>query len=205
MTLKVPLVLSLMMLLAGLPLCARAQDAPIIQALKASSVSLRGDLINLKSSPNILRAIWQDQFARIYDERQILSKKAGNPPIDTTTVFSAFFESPKGLFVLSATATPEVDCQSFTGLGLSPNLLACPMRVALVSGGKITLIYEDSHFAFSTSVNDQGEFNNEDKANQTAIEFNFADKVIQTKLFFGTHKPEVNAEPSDDTTIKLTY
>jgi hypothetical protein len=85
--------------------------------------------------------------------------------------------------VMAATGTPENDCESYTNVGLLPTLMTCPLRVPLVQDGRVkAIVYEDDSFPFAISVNDKGEFNNEDKENRTNVVFDPSKKIIATQL-----------------------
>jgi hypothetical protein len=175
---------------------ARGEDGRTETAqLRAIQVKLYGEDIYVR--------IWQDAFQKIMDLRKQFSGKTKRPPRVTAEVFTATFTAPEGEVVMAATATPKADCESYTNVGLSPSLIACPLRVALVQGSTFKIIYESDSFPFSIGVTDSGELNNEDKQNYTTIIFDPAKKTLRTELVEGgVHKLQPD---SSDSSIQLTY
>jgi hypothetical protein len=190
------------------------QPTPLqTQVLKAQSVDMTGNSNDLSDETNDIRAIWKDQFDKILSERQSIAAKLGTSLIKMTDVFFTTFQSPAGRIILSATATPTDDCQSFSNIGLSSNLMTCPMRVALISNDKLRTVYSDDKFPFSIGLSQGGAFDNSANDNQTSISFDPVSKMLQSKLFSG---PQSNPKPlvaieeltkanPDNRQIKLSY
>jgi hypothetical protein len=146
-------------------------NIPQIDTLKAVKIALVGNNTDLSDDSNALRAIWRSEFAKTWSVRQELAKRLGRVPLDETNVFVTKFDLPSGKMIVSATSTPSEDCQSFSNLGLSDNLLSCPMKVAIVQSNKLDVVYDGGNFVFSIGLGPGGAFNNSDTEAQTSITF----------------------------------
>ncbi len=125
--------------------------------------------------------------------------------ISTTNVFAANFDVPQGKIIVSATDAPGYDCQSYTNIGLSPSLMTCPMRVALVEPNEIKIIYSSKSFPFSIGVNEEGQFDNENPENRTLMTLDPVNKILRTHLSqSGPHIEGFNPD-ADNTAIRLDY
>jgi hypothetical protein len=185
-----------------------AQDkSTAIQPGQPETAQLSAITVDMNGGPDsyVYDTIWKDVFAQELALREAISKKTGRPAISTTDVFKATFGLPDATIVLSATATPQVDCSSYTNVGLPPSLMTCPMRVALVHGKDVNVIYSSNSFPFAISVNESGSFDPNDSNNKTLVIFDPTSKTIRTQLFQnGSHIEEFKPD-SDDTTITLKY
>lgn len=183
------------------PQFAMAQEKPETARLTAITVDLRGE----SPASKVYRAIWRDAFDQELAVREKLSKVTKRPPIFTADVFAASFTIAKGKIIVSATNTPTISCQSYTNLGLSPSLMTCPMRVALVQTDETKIIYRTDAFAFSIGVSDKGTFDNENPESRTSVTFDPVNKVLQTHLVEAGPHVEGFKSGADDTQIRLEY
>ena len=160
--------------------------------------------VKLYDEESPLAKIWHDVFEKEISMRNAMSKKTGRPAIPTTTVFAASFKDPGGsVIIMAAMATPEKDCTSYTNIGLSPVLMSCPLRVALVKNdADIKVVYSNDSFPFVMEVNEEGEFKDESKANNTQVFFNYANKTLTTKL---VENGIAQKDTRDNTVILLKY
>lgn len=179
---------------------AAAPPVRLSAVLKAVTVDLGGD-----SGSNVYRAIWHDVFDQELAIRQKFSEKTNRPVISTTNVFAANFDVPQGKIVVSATDVPGNGCQSYTNIGLSPSLMTCPMRIALVQSKEIKIIYSSKSFPFSIGVNKEGEFDNENPASRTSVTLDPVKKILRTYLSQAGPHIEGFALNADNTTIRLEY
>ena len=191
------------------------QSANVIQinALIAVKVALVGNDTDLSDDSNALRAIWRSEFAKTWSIRQDLAKRSGRMPLDQTNVFMTRFDLPSGRMIVSATSTPSDDCHSFSNVGLSDNLLSCPVKVAIIQENKFDIVYHDNKFVFSIGLGTGGAFDNSDTASQTSITFAPSQKILQSHLF-SSPAPEMKRSYKidelqtinpDNVEIKLSY
>jgi hypothetical protein len=175
---------------------ARGEDQNI------ESAQIRSIVVKL-SSEDVYARIWQDAFHQMIDLRRRLAERTKRPPILTTEVFTATFDAPEGQIVMAATATPKVDCESYSKVSLSPSLMTCPLRVALVQGKDFRVVYETKSFPFSIGVTESGEINSEDKQNYTTVTFDPVNKTLTTMLIEGGARKREG--DSSETVIHLNY
>jgi hypothetical protein len=184
-----------------------------INALIAVKVALVGNDTDLGDDSNALRAIWRDEFAKTWSVRQDLAKRSGRTPLAQTNVFMTKFEIPSGRMIVSATSTPSDDCSSFSNVGLPDNLLSCPMKVAIIQGNEMDVVYNDNKFVFSIGLGQGGAFDNSDIESQTSITFEPSQKILQSHLF-APPVPEIKRSYKidelqtinpDNVEIKLSY
>ena len=156
---------------------------------KIQTKPLQQTKVNLVEGPDPLklRAAWGDTFKEEVALRRKLSEKTKRPAIFSTDVYTAAFETNGGQLVISATSTPTKDCESQANVGLSHNLVTCPMRVAFISGDNVKIIFAEDDFALADS-GDQGPTVQADSTKTavgTLITFDPSVLTLSTKLFLG--------------------
>ena len=180
-----------------------ADEKPQVKYLQQQTI----DLVK-GPDPLKLRDTWDIPFKEEVALRQKLSEVTKRPPLFSAGVYVAEFETRGGRIILSATSTPDQDCRSYSNVGLSKNLISCPMRVALVSGDAVKVIYSEDQFALADngdtgssklSTNDKGSIG-------TLITFDPLAHTISSRLSLGENQILSSDEKnSNDEFIKLNY
>ena len=160
---------------------------PQVNVLTAVKVALVGNDTDLSDDFNALRAIWHNEFVKKWDIRQNLSKRFGRNPLVQTDVFMTKFDLASGRMIVSATSTPGDDCYSFSNVGLSDNLLSCPLKVAIAQGNKFNVVDDRPNLVFSIGLGSGGTFDNSDTKSQTSITFNPSEKTLQSHFIHSCH------------------
>jgi hypothetical protein len=177
-----------------------AQEKPQTAQLSAITVNLKGD----SPDSEMYQSIWQDVFKQELETRIKLSAITNRPPLYTTQLFVAAFNVPQGSIVLSSTDTPEVGCRTYTAVGLSPSLMTCPVRVALLQNKEARVIYSSPAYTFSFSVNADGEFDNDSAEVRTFVTLDPSSKSLYTHAEDASQLLSV-APTANDSTIQLKY
>jgi hypothetical protein len=161
--------------------------------------------LSLGAAPasSALASIWQDRLRTEQAKLAALPNGAASAPAPTAPVFVATFKDGDRTIIVSALfTTPE--CQNFSGAA-SPNLNACPMRVAVLRNDQVKVVASQEGFPFVAAMKngsdtELAEYDNQSPRDKTMVTFNPVTREISTALTLSGVLDTENSAP-----IRLAY
>jgi hypothetical protein len=141
---------------------------------------------NADAANNPLASIWKDRLGEL--RRRLVNK--------SPAFFSASFDDGDARIVISVSVNDPA-CENLSGaLGRPTTGSACPMRVALLKGGAVTLLAANEHFVLPISVDAAGAWSPPSPKNLATITFDPTSRSLRvSERIDGEIADAVNPNP----------
>ena len=174
--------------LGASPLARAATDAPAAETQRLKSEALPDTTL---ASADPLSKIWSDRLPAL---RAHLGSRA-------PTFFAALFSAADLTIVVSVSAD-DPTCDNLSGALARPTAgRACPMRVAIITHGVVSIASRNDHFVFADPVDANGARVAPSPANETAITL----RADTHDLSFAQSIDGKDADSVNPTPIHLEY
>lgn len=184
MTLRISSACLAFALSLGASFAANAADASTSLQVKQLEPITLAPTVDAASNP--LAAIWKDKLP------ELRARLAGKSP----SFFAATFTDGDATLVISVSVNDAL-CENLSGaLGRPTTGSDCPMRVARVQRGEVTILSLSEHFVLPTPIDATGAWGSPSPNNSVAITFDrAAHSLAISERIDGENADAVNPNP----------